>query len=333
VPLHLTGDPREHEIVREGAEQLVVALAGLVRSGENRIDDAERRGAADAPRRDARPRVERAVPRRRVLEGAGHGGPQRHDAASGRLRPRDRRNGRLGDDVRLVERKARVERRVPGRGQPGRVGQGRESDPSRRERRQHLPIQDEARRGGLECGRKRRDPRPHVPHLERAPEVRVLYGLAVARDSRPDRVGRAREANRHEPGMVVQANDRGLKRSEREDIPDPERRRDRPLLGPCPKVARPEHDDHDLPDVLDRKRAPGGETDFDRRCGPAVEPREARRDRRRVVGDEEVPGTQHLWQRRTCRVAQRAVGGGDEELRVSGALNGERRGTHARAPR
>ena len=58
----------QRRVVRECPQQLVVARAGLVYAGEDRVDDAQTRRRADALRRQSLAAPHAAVSRRRMLE-------------------------------------------------------------------------------------------------------------------------------------------------------------------------------------------------------------------------------------------------------------------------
>src|SRR6266542_5629095 len=107
----------QRRLGRECAQQLVVAGAGLVRPGEDRIDDDERSVAPDALIGDAR--ANDTVFRCRVLERAHDGRADRHDAPARGLRTSDRARGHRRNRVRLVERQPGIERGIAGRREAG----------------------------------------------------------------------------------------------------------------------------------------------------------------------------------------------------------------------
>jgi hypothetical protein len=125
-------------------------------------------------------------------------------AFSRRVHCRDRRCRQV---VRLVERKARIERGIAGRRQAGGMRQRREADAARGELVEQAPVEDEAGRGRLERDRLRRDRGPHVPERERRGDVRVLDRPAVTGDAGADRVGSAGEAQLDQARRGDDAND------------------------------------------------------------------------------------------------------------------------------
>ena len=71
----------EQAVGGEGAQELVVAFAGLVDAGENRIDDAKRRAPRDASAGQARSRPHGSADGRSRFEGPYNARPDRYDAA------------------------------------------------------------------------------------------------------------------------------------------------------------------------------------------------------------------------------------------------------------
>ena len=118
----------ERLVVGEGAQQLVVAGAGLVRARDDRIDDAEQAGGADAVRSPAL-RRRGTIPSRRAACSSARTtvvptAMIRPPRARARLRSPSRST--LGNAVRLVERQQRIQLRIAGRRDAGGVGDGRE---------------------------------------------------------------------------------------------------------------------------------------------------------------------------------------------------------------
>ena len=99
----------------ERAQQLVVAGAGLVRAGHDRVDDPQPRPGPMRPVAMPSPARTPSVRQRRVLERAHHRRADRDDAAAGEPRGVDRRGGRRRESGRARRAAARVERRVAGR--------------------------------------------------------------------------------------------------------------------------------------------------------------------------------------------------------------------------
>jgi len=67
-PLQRPGRARQHVVVRERAQQLVMTAARLVRAGQQPVDDTKPRLRADALGGDAVAAVHAAVVARRVFE-------------------------------------------------------------------------------------------------------------------------------------------------------------------------------------------------------------------------------------------------------------------------
>ena len=218
VPLKLLAHRGEHAIVRERAEQGVVALAGFVDSGHDCIHDAQARGGADALRREPGSRAECSRRARRMLERSGDRGAEGDDAASRSADARDCARRGFGNPIGLVEREASIERRVPGGGEPGGVRQCREADAAGPELLQELPVEKESGRRRLERRGKGGDAGPDVPDRERLLEVCVLDRLSVAEDAGPDLLGRTREADREKARVTEGADHRGLERAQVEHI-------------------------------------------------------------------------------------------------------------------
>ncbi len=108
---------------------------------------------------------------------------------SSRLRRSCRRLDRVRAIARAVESgmsygssngSRTVELDVSRRRDAGGVRDRREADVARAQRRDHLPVEREARRRRLEGNRRAGNRRPHIPEGERHRHVRVLNGPAVA---------------------------------------------------------------------------------------------------------------------------------------------------------
>ena len=237
---------------------------------------------------DARPGANPARLRGGVLEGARHRRADRDDAIAACARGLHRGDRRRRQVVRLVERQLRVERGIAGRRQAGGMGQRREADAARAEAGEQLPVEDEAGRRRFERDRLRSDRGPDVPQRERRGDVRVLDRPTVPGDAGADRIGSAGEAQLDQARCGDDAKDGCRERPERERVADLERRRQRPVLGARAPVAGAEDDGREGRDVVSRERATAGEANLDRRAGRAVSAGETRRQRRGVVGDDEV---------------------------------------------
>ena len=134
------------------------------------------------------------------------------------------------------------------------------------------------------------------------------YGYhAVARDARPY-LGRACvEAQLDEPRMREHALDLRLQRSERQTIACGERRRGRTVFRPRVEIARTEHERRALREVGGRELAAPGEAHLDCGARAPVHAMQARRQRRGVVGDDEIVAAQELRELSARGVRQAAV--------------------------
>jgi len=122
---------REHVVIGECAQQLVVAGAGLVRAADDRIDDSQRGRRAEALIGQAVAGAQAVPLRRGVFERARHRRAEGDHAAAAAVRALDRIDRRLRQAVRLVERQPRVECGIA-RGRDSRsMRQRRESDAAR----------------------------------------------------------------------------------------------------------------------------------------------------------------------------------------------------------
>ena len=235
------------------------------------------------------------VPHRGVLERAHDGRADRDDPSAARSRARDRASGRRRNVVRLVERQPRVELDIAGRGDAGGVRDRREADAARAQRREHPPVEREARRRRLERDRRAGDRRPHVPQRERL-GARARTGSAgrgarcPPRSRRASRRSAARSAAdaRERPSPLPTA-DRARGDRRRASGGGSGRSSVRVWKSPAPKTTA-EKSAHV---VGDSERATG-EPHFDRRAGSAVRAVQACRQRRGVVGDDEIAGPQNI---------------------------------------
>ena len=82
VRAHLLLRTTERGVVREGAQQLIVARRRLVDAGEYRIDDAQTGRRTDALSRHARARTDAAVAGGRMFERANHRGADGDDTSA-----------------------------------------------------------------------------------------------------------------------------------------------------------------------------------------------------------------------------------------------------------
>ena len=105
----------QHRFVRERLQQLVVARAGLVHAGHDRVHDRETGVSPETPGRQSRAGVNTTLAIARGLERPDHGGPDGNDPAAGKPRRIDQRRCRCGDLVRFGQRQAPIERRIAGR--------------------------------------------------------------------------------------------------------------------------------------------------------------------------------------------------------------------------
>jgi len=238
-----------------------------------------------------------------MLERAHDRGADRDDPPALCLRAPDRRCGRVRDAVGLVERQASIELPVPGGGESGRVRDRVERNAANAHRRNHSPIEREAGGRRLEGDRWTGNRSPYVPQRERHRHVRVLDGPAVTCQARPDRVGRALEAQRHETRVTENPLHRGRQGSQRKAIARREPRRRRPFFGASTEVTRPEHDDGEMPDIVHRERAPAGESHFDAAARRYMLAVQARGQGGGVVGDHVIAGLEEIGQGRTGQMA------------------------------
>ena len=138
--------PPQYRIVGEGAQQLVVAVAGLMNAADNGVDDAEL-GVGAEPLVGNAGAGGQAATGSGVLQSAGHRGAESDDTAALRHGLSYRAYRRLRNPVGLVERQPAVERRVAGRRDPGGVGQRGESDAPGPQAPEELPVEEKAGRG------------------------------------------------------------------------------------------------------------------------------------------------------------------------------------------
>src|SRR5262245_34721064 len=99
----------EQFVVREGAQQLEMAIARLVNAGHNRIDDAQIGSFADPSAGHAAAVTNAAVAIGGGFESADHARSDGKDSSPGRFRATDRDSGRLRDAIGLIEGEPQVE--------------------------------------------------------------------------------------------------------------------------------------------------------------------------------------------------------------------------------
>ena len=137
----------------------------------------------------------------RSLERAHDGGPDRHHPSVARACLGDGPRGRGWNLERLGERKRRVDRRVAGRAQPGRVGERRPADASNvSQREQDLPSTAAARptASRIRPGARRVDGL-HRPERKIVREVGVLDRAPFLVERGPERVVVTIEAQLDQP--------------------------------------------------------------------------------------------------------------------------------------
>jgi hypothetical protein len=119
----------------EGVQQVVVAGAGLVRAGQNCVDDTQLRLRANALIRDVVARDHSTEARSRVFESAHDGRTDGDDTPILATRATQSVLRRRRDAIRLVERQQVIERGIARRRDSRRVRDRRERDAVRCERR------------------------------------------------------------------------------------------------------------------------------------------------------------------------------------------------------
>jgi hypothetical protein len=136
--------------------------------------------------------------------------------------------------------------------------------------------------------------------------MRVLNGPAVAGDAGEDGCPGAVEAYFEKAGMAPQPLDGGSERPDRQAIPRNEPGRRPALLCPHAMVARPEGERDEARGIAEAQ--PAGEADLEGLACAVMPGAEARRQRRRVVRDDEVAGLEPGRKRRPLEELQVAVG-------------------------
>ena len=187
--------------------------------------------------------------------------------------------------------------------------------------------------GGSKATGSAGDRRPHVPQRERLRHVRVLDRPAVPRDAGPDRVGRRRRsaARPAADGRAARidgaAAGRAASRSPACSGGGGGRSSVRVRWSPAPNTTAVNSRTSSA-----AQRAPAGEPHLDRRAARRGAAVQAGRQRRGVVGDDQVAGPQQLGESRARHVRDAAVGVDDEQPRVARPLHGPGGGVHGVAP-
>ena len=122
----------------------------------------------------------------------------------------------------------------------------------------------------------------------------------------------AGEAKANEPRMAERALDRRRERPEREPVARGEFWRRRALFGAHAIIAGPEGDRHEARGTA--KIDPRGKPDLDLFVARAMHAHEARRQRRRVIGDDKIARAQKRRQRGPRQMQKSAACLGDEKF-------------------
>ena len=99
--------------------------------------------------------------------------------------------------------------------------------------------------------------------------------------------------------MIGQPLDRRDERAECQSIARCQPRRQRSIFGPRPEVAGAEHDGQKRVHIVVRERRPSCEPHLDRGARRLMRAVKTGRQRRRVVGDHEIAGTQQVGETRS----------------------------------
>ena len=215
---HLRRRDLQRLVVHERAHQLVMARAGLVHAGEQDVHHLQARRRRHLLGGDPGTRPDPSGAVSRMLESANHRRADGNHAAAVRPGHGDRFRRCRRNLVRLVEGQHRIERVVAGRRDAGRVRDGGESDAVGAQRRHRTPVERESGGRRLERRGYAGNRRPDVPQRERRVDVGVLNRPAVVREPRPDRIDRAAKADRHEPRVPADAEDRGSERAKGQPV-------------------------------------------------------------------------------------------------------------------
>ena len=314
-------DPRQRLVVDEGAQQLVMARAGLVRAAQERVDDPQstspvRAGSSPSPRRcAARPAA------RSVFQGARDGRAERDDAAAAPTRV-----AAIAATVAAGSRYGSSNGRrassagVAGRREAGGVGQGREVDAARA---RVASSRRQSRTKPAEGGSKATGSAAMRVHTSQSASGAARWAYCTGRPwrARPAQISSASPAKRISTRRGWSSGARpSRQRAERERIAGIERRRRRRDLR-CACGSRRRRTRRRRSRARRRRRASGG-----RRAAPRSPRRsrhaagEARGQRRRVVGDDAGRPGRSSSARSVAR-AMRDVAGGvdDEQTRVARA--------------
>src|SRR5579883_121751 len=305
-----------------------MALAGLMRAGEQRVDDAKRGPARDAAARDAVAGANDAARIGGGLERAHDARADRDDATLFRFGARDRRRGPRRDSVRLVERQAPIERGIAGRGKARRMAERGEADAALAPSGEHRPVERISRGRRFEGDRRGGDARPDVPKRERRRKMGVLDRPAVTGEAGDNCVAAAEEAQRDQPGMVEYVVDNGVERAEGEPVARGERRRKRPVFRTRAPIARAEGDGDETGRIAEPD--PAGKANLHRRAARDMRSFEARRQSRGVVRHDQVAGREQVGEFGPRRAPHAPIGTDDQQLAAAAieTLGGD----HARDP-
>lgn len=106
--------PGKRLIAGECTQQLIMTRTRLVRSGENRIHDAELAGGPDTLCRKSFADTQHAITPRRVLQRPDHSGADGDDSPTLGASPLYRTCGRCRDAIRFIEGQQAVQLRITG---------------------------------------------------------------------------------------------------------------------------------------------------------------------------------------------------------------------------
>jgi hypothetical protein len=317
----------QHLLAGERPQQLVMAAARLVRAREDRIDNLQPACWPQSLVRDTIAGADEAVVGRRVLQCAHDGRANRDNPAAARSRSSNRRGGRLGDAIRLIEWKAPIELRITSRGQARRNRHRRESDAPLPHPVDGVPIEHEARRRRLECGGQTGDRRPYVPQRKRNRHVGILNWSTRSCEASPYVSWRASKTKRDQAWMVEQSVDRGSQQrqavnrcSERDTVARRQRRWLWPILCADVEVARTEDHRRESEHVGRRQGCACSEPHLDRRAAWHMHAVQARRDDGCVVGHDQIPCAQKVDEPLPRRMRHRAHIVEDQKPGIRGTL-------------
>jgi len=187
------------------------------------------------------------------------------------------------------------------------------------------------------CWRFKRDRRtgedsPHIPKRQRFGDVCILDRSTVVSNSRPDFIGRSVELERHQSWMPKRADNRRGERPEPQSIAGSERRRSQPMLGPNVVITGAEDNGSEVRHIGRHGSRPTGQTRLKGFARWDVHTLETRRQRCRVVGDDQIARAEQLDEVVTRDVAEASLRVDGKQLRRRWPLNRTVGGNHAISP-